>query len=240
VGAVSTIASGGWRNEPKAVTRVVFPDGRSEYLGTPKRERKFEDGVTYEATKILEKNIQGGTGTAANVGCPAGGKTGTVDDFTDAWFAGFTPHLTTAVWVGYPNAKVPMTSVHGIQVNGGSFPARIWHDYMLVAKGSDCSDFPQPTTRFRSAPFFGKFATTGSRYDKLSQNYGQTKTGQQTTTTGNGGAGYNPNFYEAPPQPPPGTKKGTTTTPAATPAPTGGTGTGEGKGKGGNGNGGHG
>ncbi|MEA2272436.1 MAG: penicillin-binding protein [Solirubrobacteraceae bacterium] len=239
--AYATIASGGWRNKPIAVTRVVFPDGRSEYLGTPNRTKAFEDGVTYEATQILEKNIQGGTGTAANIGCPAAGKTGTVDDFTDAWFDGFTPHLTTAVWVGYPNAKVPMTSVHGIQVNGGSFPARIWHDYMAVAKGSDCSDFPQPSTPFVSAPFFGKFATTGAPDDKFSKDYNQKQKDKKDSTGGNGGSKYNPNFYEAPPQPPP-TKKGQTTTPGTTTSPgttggtgTGGQGTGNGKGKGGDG-----
>jgi penicillin-binding protein 1A len=229
--AYATIASGGWRNKPIAVTRVTFPDKRSDYLGTPKRVKAFEDGVTYEATKILIKNIQGGTGTAANIGCPAGGKTGTVDDFTDAWFAGFTPHLATSVWVGYPGAKVPMTSVHGISVNGGSFPARIWHDYMQVAKGSDCSDFAQPTTPFISAPFFGKFSRTGTKDDKFSKDY-KDKKKDKKTSTGNGGTGYNPQFYESPPQPPP-TKKGQTTTPTTTtPGATGGTGTG-GQGKGG-------
>ena len=58
--------------------------------------------MTYEATKILEQNIQGGTGTHAAIGCPAGGKTGTTDKNIDAWFVGFTPRLSTAVWVGFP------------------------------------------------------------------------------------------------------------------------------------------
>ena len=234
--AYATIASGGWRSKPIAITRVTFPDGRTEYLGKPKRVKAFEDGVTYEATKILQKNIQGGTGTAANIGCPAAGKTGTVDDFTDAWFAGFTPHLSTTVWIGYPNAKVPMTNVHGIQVNGGSFPARIWHDYMIVAKGSDCSDFTQPTTPFISAPFFGKFSRTGTKDDKFSKDYEDKKKDKKDSTAGNGGTGYNPEFYESPPQPTPKTN----TTPSTSPGETGGTGTGtggQGTGNGGNGKG---
>ena len=75
--------------------KVEFPDGKSEDLGKPERKRVFTDGVAYEVTKILEQNVQGGTGTAANVGCPAAGKTGTTDNFNDAWFVGYTPHLAT-------------------------------------------------------------------------------------------------------------------------------------------------
>ena len=104
--AYATIASFGIRHKPIAVKKVVFPDGKSEDLGKPKGKRTFSQGTAWEATKILEQNIQRGTGTGANIGCPAAGKTGTVDDWTDAWFIGYTPKLTTATWVGYPNQKV--------------------------------------------------------------------------------------------------------------------------------------
>ena len=60
--------------------------------------------MTYEATKILEQNVQAAPAPRAQIGCPAAGKTGTTDDFTDAWFVGFTPRLSTAVWVGYADA----------------------------------------------------------------------------------------------------------------------------------------
>jgi len=56
--------------------------------------------------------VQSGTGTHANIGCPAAGKTGTTDNFNDAWFVGYTPHLSSSVWVGYPNALTEMRSVH--------------------------------------------------------------------------------------------------------------------------------
>ena len=142
--AYATLASGGIRNEPKAIRRVEFPGGKSDDLGEPERKRVFPDGVAYEVTKVLEQNVQAGTGTKANIGCPAAGKTGTTDNFNDAWFVGYTPKLTTAVWVGYPNALTEMSSVHGISVAGGTFPAGIWHDYMLTAKGDFCDGFAEP------------------------------------------------------------------------------------------------
>src|ERR671927_197149 len=143
--AYATLAAGGIRSEPRAITKVVFPDGKVDNLGKPKRKRVITDGEAYEVTKILEQNVQRGTGTRANIGCPAAGKTGTTDNFNDAWFDGFTPNLTAAVWVGYPDALREMRSVHGISVAGGTFPAEIWAKFMKVAKGRRCNDFPTPS-----------------------------------------------------------------------------------------------
>jgi penicillin-binding protein 1A len=97
--AYATIANGGYRNRPTIITEVEFPDGRSDLprRWRVRRVKEFSDGVTAKAVEILEANIQGGTGTRANIGCPAGGKTGTTDRNTDAWFVGFTPRLATAV-----------------------------------------------------------------------------------------------------------------------------------------------
>ena len=212
--AYATIASAGIRHRPIAIRKVVFPDGRTDNLGKPRGVRAFKDGTTYKATQILQKNIQEGTGTAADVGCPAGGKTGTTDSFSDAWFVGFTPRLTTGVWVGYPNQRVSMTNVHGIEVAGGTFPARIWHDYMETAKGSYCGDFPQPKTPFKAAPFFGKYASTGGNgQDTFDGNSvtggGGSAQGFETNGTGGGGGGsstgggggkYDKRFYASPPQ----------------------------------------
>ena len=101
--AYATIADGGWRNKPIAITKVTFPDGHSRRPRQAARSTAFSDGVTYEATKILEQNVKAGTGVpnATQIGCPAAGKTGTTDNFTDAWFVGFTPRLSTSVWVGH-------------------------------------------------------------------------------------------------------------------------------------------
>jgi penicillin-binding protein 1A len=160
--AYATLASGGIRNTPVAIERVEFPDGEVDTPQEDKRERAFSDGVAFEVTRILEQNVRGGTGTAANIGCPAAGKTGTTDEFNDAWFAGFTPELSTAVWVGYPDALRSMASVHGITVAGGTFPARIWGEYMNVAKRSSCKGFPEaPQNPVAFEPFFGSYAQEG-------------------------------------------------------------------------------
>ncbi len=113
--AYATLASGGMRNDPKAISKVEFSDGKSDKLGKPKRKRVFSDGVALEVTKILEMNVKSGTGTKAAIGCPAAGKTGTTDSFNDAWFVGYTPKLSSSVWVGYPNALKEMRSVHGVE-----------------------------------------------------------------------------------------------------------------------------
>ena len=216
--AYSTLASGGIRHRPVAITEVKFPDGKSDDFSKPKGKRVMTDGQAMEVTKVLKMNIQAGTGTTANYGCPAAGKTGTTDNFTDAWFVGFEPHLTAAVWVGYPNALVEMRSVHGISVAGATFPAGIWHDFMNVAHRGYCSDFPAPTTPFQSSPFYGKYSKQGAPgdstvpYNQYLYNGGtQTQTNQKDKKKGNDS--YDPRLYEAPPQPAP-----QTTTPA--PAPT--------------------
>ena len=79
-------------------------------------------------------------------GIPRPGKTGTTEEHSDAWFAGYTPRLQTTVWIGYPRGKVPMTNVHGISVSGGSFPAQIWRLFMSSAIGQlEPLEFPEPT-----------------------------------------------------------------------------------------------
>jgi penicillin-binding protein 1A len=198
--AYATLASGGMRSKPKAIKRVVFPDGKSEDLGKPVRKRVLTDGQAYEVTQILEQNVLGGTGTAAQIGCPVAGKTGTTDEFNDAWFVGYTPHLSTAVWVGYPDAQISMEATRIGSVAGGTWPAMIWHDFMNTAKGDNCDDFPLPEEPAEFSPYFGKYASTGSAgtgtyYD------GTTEPGPPTDEE------YDPRFYEeAPldqPEPPP-------------------------------------
>ena len=84
----------------------------------------ISDGVAYEVTRIPEENVDYGTGTAADYGHPAAGKTGTTEEHSDAWFCGYTPRLGTTVWVGYPRGKIPMESVHGISVAAAPSPRR--------------------------------------------------------------------------------------------------------------------
>jgi hypothetical protein len=111
-------------------------------------------------------------------------------------------------------------------VNGGSLPSQIWHDYMSVAVGNDCADFPQPQESFSAQPFFGSYSATGGggsggSYDNgrgggAGGNTGGQNNGGQNNGRGNGGGGTrgggtggggggynNPNLYETPPQPAP-------------------------------------
>ncbi len=160
--AYATLASGGIRNKPIAIKKVAFPDGHVDELGEPDRERVFSDGVAWEVTQILEDNVDAGTGTSAGTGCgDEAGKTGTTDDFNDAMFIGYTPKLSTGVWVGYPDALTSMYSVHGVSVAGGTFPAMIWHDFMSVALDKEgCSYFPEPEDPVEWIPFNGEYTST--------------------------------------------------------------------------------
>jgi penicillin-binding protein 1A len=158
--AYATFANGGNRLDISAIRRVDFLDGHSITLDAAGSDSLFKDGETYEVTKILQQNMKHGTGRAAQMGCPAAGKTGTTDSFRDAWFAGYTPRMSTVVWVGYPHRAVPMTNVHGIKVAGGTFPALIWHDFMRVAKGNFCGKFPKPSERPELKPYCGRLSAT--------------------------------------------------------------------------------
>ena len=215
--AYGTIASGGYRNRPTAITKVEFPDGKSELprRWRVKRTKIFTDGQTYEATKILEANIQGGTGGRAATGCPAAGKTGTTDRNTDAWFAGFTPRFATAVWVGYPNDRTEMhTLFFGGPVDGGTFPAAIWGAYTKSIMGSFCGSFPLPKEPFVSQPFFGDYASTGGNKLGFSEEPDEPETDepeedeetQQEDDAPSGGTEFDPEQYESAPQDPPDTE----------------------------------
>ena len=114
--------------------RSSSPTARSTGSGgRPRSKRSCPHAAAYEVTRVLERNIEAGTGTGAAIGRPAAGKTGTTENHGDAWFAGYTPQLATVVWVGYPGRTAPMTSVHGIRVTGGTFPATIWQRFMAPA-----------------------------------------------------------------------------------------------------------
>ncbi len=162
--AYATLANGGYHIAPTAITKVVFPNGtQNTNLGNPPRTQVFTDGEAYAATQILKGVITNGTGTAAQYGCPAAGKTGTTSNFTDAWFVGYTPQLATATWVGYPNSTTSMNDVNGLGEGfGGTLAAPIWHDYMAHASDSYCGDFQSPGTTFQGSAFSGNHTVNGN------------------------------------------------------------------------------
>jgi penicillin-binding protein 1A len=229
--AYATIASGGYRNRPTAITKVEHPDGTTELprRWRKKRTKAFTDGVAYKAVEILQQNIVSGTGGNANIGCPsAGGKTGTTDFNTDAWFVGFTPLLSTAVWVGYPNDRTQMSSLyHGGPVDGGTYPAEIWGTYMQQATEGKCPQFPQPEEPFVASPFFGEYSRSGaSRFGEDESTDDTTYVPEESTEevepenrqqAPQGDEQFDPEQYESPPQEAPQTEPPSGGTPGVTP-----------------------
>ena len=166
--AYATLASGGVHHAPVAITKVTFPSGRVDRPQKPDPERVLSAPVAWQVTRLLHDNITEGTGTAAYTGCPGqAGKTGTTDEYTDAWFAGYQPNLATAVWVGYPESnEISMTSVHGITVFGGTFPAEIWHA-LYSEGGVPCEEFTEPAQQISWAPYDGAFtAPSNAAFDE--------------------------------------------------------------------------
>ena len=160
------------------------------------RRRVLPEAVAYEVTKLLHDNITEGTGTAAYTGCAGqAGKTGTTDEYTDAWFSGYQPNLATAVWVGYPESnEISMSSVHGITVFGGTFPAEIWHS-LYSEGGVPCEEFSEPEKSISWAPYYGQFTQAGP------SNAGSGGTGgagsSEPPPPGSAAVGgYNPNEYD--------------------------------------------
>ncbi len=151
--AYSTFARRGEAIEPIIITKVEqVVDGEVKVLETAstKSDQVLAPDTADEVDYALRQVVLGGTGRAADFGVPVAGKTGTTQDYRDAWFVGFTPKLTTAVWMGYPDPDENgdprfMTNVRGRRVTGGSFPAEIWRTYMQQAvAGEDQGDFHSP------------------------------------------------------------------------------------------------
>jgi penicillin-binding protein 1A len=179
--AYAPLANGGFRVRPIAIQRILGR-GSQQYrdLAKPDKERILSDGQAYEITKILRANITGGTGTGANIGVPAGGKTGTTEDHVDAWFVGYTPEFVTAVWVGYPNDsgyKRYMTSVPGYGlVWGGNLPAGIWHDYMArIVENRGSKDWPLPGQPAEWSPFSARYTNYARTYEDTTESTASTE-----------------------------------------------------------------
>jgi penicillin-binding protein 1A len=146
--AYSTFANRGVHVDPVFVTSISRADGTILYESEHHQERVLDPGVADQVTAVLSQVVQRGTGTAANLGRPTAGKTGTAQNWTDAWFCGFVPQLATAVWVGYPGDQVSMRPpTTPIRVTGGSYPARIWKAFMSQAiAGTEAEAFATTTS----------------------------------------------------------------------------------------------
>jgi penicillin-binding protein 1A len=142
----ATFANGGVHHAPQAFESIRGPKGNEIPLKSTAR-RVLTPNVAAQLTYALQGVVRGGTGTAAALGArPVAGKTGTAENFTDAWFCGYVPQLATCVWVGYPKGEIPLLNVEGVgAVAGGTLPAEIWRNYMEGAVGNlPVKGFPTP------------------------------------------------------------------------------------------------
>jgi 1A family penicillin-binding protein len=143
-----TLANQGVHCTPYAVQSVRDSQG-TVYKHKPECKRVISPEIANLVTAMLERVVTGGTGTAANIGRPVAGKTGTTQDATDVWFVGYTPQISTAVWVGLPGNNLPMYNYFGYNVFGGTIAAPIWHDYMMhVMSGMPVEGFPAAPSSF--------------------------------------------------------------------------------------------
>jgi penicillin-binding protein 1A len=157
----ATLASGGVYSKPHAIRKVVFPGGKVDAAwGSVQRQRVVPDWVAGTVTRVLEENMLHGTGIGANLaGRVDAGKTGTTDDYADAWFCGYTPSLEATVWLGYPRGEIPMLDVHGAAVSGPTLPASAWRIFMEQAlAGAPNLAFPAPLSPARFAAWQGSHA----------------------------------------------------------------------------------
>ena len=129
--AYATLANRGIRHDAQAVESVLTASGQVVPFAQTKPHAALSAEITDEVTYALEAVTQKGTGTGAAIGRPIAGKTGTAENYVDAWFCGYVPQLATCVWVGYPHREQSLNYVEGYApVYGGTIPAAIWHDFM--------------------------------------------------------------------------------------------------------------
>ncbi len=220
-----TIANGGLHHEPYYVDWIDTADGRRIYTHSDAGTQVVDPGVALTAVDTLKGVLRVGTGRRYPLadGRPSAGKTGTQQDNTNAWFVGFTPQLTTAVWVGDPNGYTPMVNVPEFnqdRVQGGLYPTQIWKTYMDAAlAGQPMADWAPPPADARPPArlylpgneCLARSVTTGG--DVL----GSVPADPAAPAAPAAPAGFaNPN--QTPPQPPPAPAPATTVAPAA-PAP---------------------
>jgi len=212
--AYETFATGGKRifnprlgapdNGPVGIHLVRDGDGKVllSNAETLRRKQVIPASVASEVRQILQTVVAYGTGKAAAIPGFAAGKTGTTENYGDAWFVGWNDRLTVAIWVGYPDRLVPMlTQFGGEPVAGGTYPALLWHNFMEQAmalyaqrtataealrKGEDPTSVTTTTPGVETAPTGGGTSTTGTG---TTTGGADTGAGGGTGTGGTGGGG---------------------------------------------------
>jgi penicillin-binding protein 1A len=196
--AYLTFSQGGVQVKQRVVEKVTLTDGTVLEDTRSERTRVLDRGQADVVNFVLKQVVDHGTGTGAQFGRPMAGKTGTTENYGDAWFVGYTPQLSAAVWMGYPSGQSKsLAGVHGVaKLNGGSLPATIFSRFMsAVAKSVDSGDFVTPKS------FPGRLLPSAGRIPA-----GSTTTSSPPGSTTSG---------------PPPSRPGPTTPPTAAPPATG-------------------
>ena len=173
----STFANDGIHHEPYFIEKITDRTGKVVFRHHDTGDRRISAQTARTVTQVLRQVVLRGTGVAAAVPKHVvAGKTGTSDQHSDAWFVGYTPQITTAVWMGSPTKRDPMLNVGGITVQGGTYPARMWSAYMTEALA------PLPSVSF-TAPD-ADLISSGHYLDtsKISPDSTSTSTSSSTTT----------------------------------------------------------
>jgi penicillin-binding protein 1A len=176
----ATLADGGVHHTATAIAKVVFPNGDTDTPGEASTSRVFSDGIADAVTDVLKGVITSGTGAGyTDIGCPAAGKTGTTEGESDAWFVGYTPRISTAVWVGHPESRASTGF-------GGPTAGPIWRSYMEAARGSYCGDFPAPQNPVQYSSTWSGSHTVSSPGSSSSSSGSGTGTAAPAPSTGTG------------------------------------------------------
>jgi penicillin-binding protein 1A len=184
--AYLTFSQRGVHVAPSAIVEVKDAKGNRLEKTEPQRKRVISEQTADQVNAALQQVMQRGTGTRAQFGKPAAGKTGTTEDSADAWFVGYTPSLSTALWMGWPESEAhKLTNVKGIgAVTGGTLPAQMWSTYMRQATASaeatpfQTSSIPRSSKTPETAA--GSGSTTSST---VAQSSTTTSVVNSTTTT---------------------------------------------------------
>lgn len=159
--AYSVFANRGLQLPASPVMKVTDPGGNVLEDDTARKGKRVLDAnIADQVNDVLEGVVQNGTGYGADFGHPKGiaGKTGTSEDYGDAWFVGYTPELSSAVWMGYSDSRKPLTNIKGQErVYGATFGVPTWRAYMEAAAPQlNLTDFPQPV---QTPPTLGPLPT---------------------------------------------------------------------------------
>jgi penicillin-binding protein 1A len=208
--AYATLASGGVHHDATAIDRVVFPGGKVDEPGASEGKRVLTAGQAYEVTKVLEGVITSGTGAGYTyMGCQSeAGKTGTSEDLSDAWFVGYTPMYSTAVWTGHPLSRASTGF-------GGPTSGPIWRSYMEAAQGGNCPDFEVPSSLPTLSAYHGEHTASSSSSSSSYSTPSYSSGGDSGSDNHDQGA-YAPGVGQ---KPAPSPKPKPTPPPAAPPAP---------------------